>query len=127
MEKVIKFKYQGVEYSCDYNNLSNYMKVNNGVIGIYQKGVDNPYCEIDRANKTLYVNSEIEAGTFGQGGEATRIKLCAVLNAAISMFEAQGWNVEYKALGAIVCTQSSLDNRRKKTGVDIAELFANIG
>lgn len=119
-----KFKYQGVVYNCDQNNLANYMKVSNGTIGLYQKGVDNPYGVIDRENKTLFINSEIEAGTFGQGGEATRIKLCAVLNCAIDTFEAQGWTVEAKALGPIVCTQSSLDNRRKKTTVDLAGLFA---
>lgn len=119
-----KFKYQGVIYNCDANNLANYLKAENGVIGIYQKGVDNPYCTIDRENKILYVNSEIEPGTFGQGAEATRIKLCAVLNCAIDTFMNQGWQIESKALGAIVCKESSLDKRRGKQAIDIMQLFA---
>ena len=118
------FKYQGVQYNCDANNLANYLKAENGTIGIYQKGVDNPYCVIDREIKTLFVNSEIEPGTFGQGAEATRIKLCAVLNCAIDTFAGKGWRVEYQGLGAIVCKESSLDKRRGKSTVDLGALFA---
>lgn len=118
-----KFNYQGVAYNCDRNNLANYIKANDDKLCIMQKGVETPYAVIDTDNNKLIINSQIEKGTFGQAAEATRIKLCAILNCAIDTFESQNWDIESAPLGEISCKQSCLDSRGGKVKINLADIF----
>jgi len=118
------FQYQGNQYFVKSVEtlLPSYLKaISAGLIGFYQRGVDNPYFTLNREQKVFTINTQIELGTFGQAAEATRIKLCAVLNAAIAFFQDNGYSFAESELGKISCEKSVLDTRAKGDKVNISD------
>lgn len=109
------FTYQNIAYDCDESALTSYLRKKDGAVVFTQRGVDFPYAIIEKENKKIIVNSEIDIENYGQGAEATRIKLCAALNCLVRFFGAAGFGIETDALGKITCVKSALDDRAGKT------------
>jgi hypothetical protein len=110
-----KYTYQNIAYDCDESALTAYFKKIDGVVCFAQRGVENPYAQIDKENKTVVFNSEIDKENYGQGAEATRIKLCAALNCLARFFADNGFEITTAPLGVITCEKSALDARAGKT------------
>ena len=115
IENKEQIKYQGVRYNCDASALNNYLRKRDGVVVFTQRGVDNYYATIDKAALLVQINADIDTDNYGQGAEATRIKLCAALNCLIDNFESAGYTIEFVSLGAITCDKSALDARAGKS------------
>lgn len=115
-----KYTYQNIAYDCDESALTAYLRKKDGVVIFTQRGVDFPYAIIEKENKKIIVNSEIDIENYGQGAEATRIKLCAALNCLVRFFGAAGFEIESDALGVITCVKSALDDRAGKTSDKIS-------
>ena len=109
------FTYQNIAYDCDESALTAYLRKKDGAVVFTQRGVDFPYAIIEKENKKVIINSEIDIENYGQGAEATRIKLCAALNCLVRFFGAAGFDIESNALGKITCVKSALDERAGKT------------
>ena len=114
------FTYQKIIYDCDESALTAYLRKKDGAVVFMQRGVDFPYAIIEKENKKVIVNSEIDIENYGQSAEATRIKLCAALNCLTRFFGAAGFDIEFEALGAITCVKSALDERAGKTSDKIS-------
>lgn len=106
----------GVYYFCDKNTLQKYLRKKGGIVAFVQKGVDNNYIEIDKDNKKVIVNNNIDIA-LGVSAEATRIKICAAFNTVLQTFAKTDYNISVADLGKIAVEKSALDDR-KKGGVD---------
>lgn len=115
-----KYTYQNIAYDCDESALTAYLRKKEGAVVFTQRGIDFPYAIIEKENKKVIVNSEIDIENYGQKAEATRIKLCAALNCLVRFFGAAGFDIESDALGVITCVESALDERAGKTSDKIS-------
>jgi len=117
------YQYDSVEYTALNTDLiSKYIKIVNNTIGVYIKGQDNPYIILDKDNSTIVFNSDINRANLGTKAEATRIKICALLNTAYDLFvNKSGWQYKSDSLGNIDIDESALDNRKVK--FNIADLI----
>ena len=117
------YEYEGIKYSADSNLITNYLRVSNNLIGVFIKGQENAYALLDKEKQFVFFNNQIDKLTFGMSAEATRIKVCALLNTLYLVFVKEAkWQFGYSALGVIKCKESALDNR-KKASVNIADLI----
>lgn len=114
------YQYDSVEYTARNTDLiSKYIKIVNNTIGVYIKGQDNPYIILDKDKQTITFNQDINRANLGTKAEATRIKICALLNTAYDLFvEKSGWQYKSESLGTIDIDESALDNRKIKFNIN---------
>ena len=121
----MEYKYQGAIYRVNSESLSQYLRKSGDCVVFKQKGVDADYARIDKDERKVIVNSEIDTDNYGQKAEATRIKLCAALNTLVQFFADNGFEIESQPLGVITCTESALDDRAGKASdkINAADLI----
>lgn len=106
----------GVKYFCDNATLSKYLRKKDNSVVFLQKGVENAYAQVNKADKICTINKNI-AIDLGVGAEATRIKICAAFNTLVKTLAKADFTFALVDLGKIAVEKSALDDR-KKGGAD---------
>lgn len=118
-DNFIEYEYESVKYKANSDLVSKYIKIVDKTIGVYIKGQESPYIVLDKDNSTIIFNSDINRANLGTKAEATRIKICALLNTAYDLFvNKSGWQYKTESLGTIDIDESALDNRKVKFNIN---------
>lgn len=118
-DNFIEYEYESVKYKANSDLVGKYIKIVDKTIGVYIKGQESPYIVLDKDNSTIIFNSDINRLNLGTKAEATRIKICALLNTAYDLFVNQsGWQYKSESLGTIDIDESALDNRKVKFNIN---------
>lgn len=119
----IKFTFDKIGYTvCPETAgtlLDQYVKIkpeNDKRAGLYVNRTAGAYAIIDK--DTLYLNQYVvDNPDLKANGEATGIKLVAILNLLVELANSKGWNIEASdAIGDVVPNDKAVYNARKNGG-----------
>lgn len=121
--KNITFTFDGVGYAACHETagvlLDQYVKIkseNDGRAGLYINRTVGAYAIIDK-NKLLLNQYVVDNSDLKANGEATGIKLVAILNLLVDLAKSKGWDIESSdEIGDVAPNDKAVYNTRKNGG-----------